>query len=917
MRALADTSRIGEVIGGKYRIVRLLAKGGMGLVYEAQHTVVRRRFAVKLLRRDLAERRDILTRFQREAEAAGALENENVAAAVDFGIADDGTPYIVMEYLVGESLEALLEREGRLPVTRAAELIVQACRGVAAAHAADIVHRDLKPQNLFVSRRDDGTDLVKVLDFGVAKLQALNEASAATRTGSLIGTVAYMSPEQARGEKTVDARADVYALGAIFYELVSQQRPHPGTSQNAILHHIATHPAVPISSVQPGLPAALAQTVDRALASDLGLRPPSAEALGRALAPFARRQVWPAPSEDSGPGRLDMIATMRAEGDDRDGEASASGSMRAGPSGGNRASTPREPGGRLRSRALLAGGLLVAVLAAAAVVVARRVSPPAPHPVAQKHARRPHRLDPGTRFLSSDPPPGAVAQIASLLKANDTRDAALLSAMVATPAGIWFVGGSPEQVRAQVSEVITRAERRGRMPVLVASQRPFRNCAGYEIMGAVDTAAYEAWIDGFVAGIGNEPVIVLLEPNGLGLIPHGNWLDGTPDDCKPMLARADGRRVAAPGATPEERYLQLNYAVDALAAKAPNAAVYLDGTHSDWLPIGDTAYRLARAGVDRTAGFFLNLGNFQSTRRSIQYGTAIAKCIYYARTAPPGAAGANRFTDCPGQPHYDRQPEPRDPIEEADWGQTEAWYADHVDRGAHPPSGTEALTHFVINTNRNGRGPLDVTVYQHPPYNQPPAVIEALHNGAWCMPPGRGVGALPTPTTGVPLVDAYLWAEMPGICNASCDIAGGARAWDYSRYNPWGIAGEAQNQFDPLWAGTGPQREPAARYRSQRRHGVEHRARIHPRRHEGAARRVRRTSGRTQTITGTYDRWCAGQRARADGPRFGPGGACPGGARAGHARGEGRGAAGSDGPGLRPPQPLSMMELGVLGRLHR
>ena len=119
MKAVADGSRVGEIVGGKYRIVRLLAKGGMGVVYEAQHTVVRRRFAIKFLRRDLAERRDILTRFQREAEAAGALENENVTAAVDFGVADDGTPYILMEYLVGQSLAALLEREGSLTRFRA------------------------------------------------------------------------------------------------------------------------------------------------------------------------------------------------------------------------------------------------------------------------------------------------------------------------------------------------------------------------------------------------------------------------------------------------------------------------------------------------------------------------------------------------------------------------------------------------------------------------------------------------------------------------------------------------------------------------------------------------------------------------------------------------------------------------------
>ena len=263
-------ARVGELVGGKYRIVRLLAQGGMGVVYEAQHTVVRRRFAVKFMRRDLAERRDILTRFQREAEAAGALESEHVAAAVDFGIAEDGAPYIVMEYLVGESLTALLGREGPLPVGRAADLVSQAGRGMEVAHAAGIIHRDLKPQNLFVCRRQDGTDLLKVLDFGVAKLQTLDEMSMATRTGAVVGTVAYMSPEQARGDKVVDQRSDVYALGAILYELCSGRKPHPGESHNAILHHIATQPAVPLESVAPALPVGFLAIVASALAADPG-----------------------------------------------------------------------------------------------------------------------------------------------------------------------------------------------------------------------------------------------------------------------------------------------------------------------------------------------------------------------------------------------------------------------------------------------------------------------------------------------------------------------------------------------------------------------------------------------------------------------------------------------------------------------
>jgi serine/threonine-protein kinase len=299
-------TRIGELVGSKYRIVRLLAQGGMGVVYEAQHTVVRRRFAVKFLRRELAERRDILTRFHHEAEAAGALESENIAAAVDFGIADDGAPYIVMEYLVGESLTALLARQGPLPVGRAADLVAQAARGIAVAHAAGIIHRDLKPQNLFVCRRQDGTDLLKVLDFGVAKLQAADEMNAATRTGAMVGTVAYMSPEQARGDKIIDARSDVYALGAILYELCSGRKPHPGDSPNAILHHIATQPAAPLASVAPELPAGVPEVVARALDAAPEARPASVEALAEALAPFVKREVWPAPAlEDSGAGRFE------------------------------------------------------------------------------------------------------------------------------------------------------------------------------------------------------------------------------------------------------------------------------------------------------------------------------------------------------------------------------------------------------------------------------------------------------------------------------------------------------------------------------------------------------------------------------------------------------------------------------------
>jgi tRNA A-37 threonylcarbamoyl transferase component Bud32 len=364
-----DASRIGETVGGKYRIVRLLARGGMGVVYEALHAVVRRRFAIKFLRRDLAERRESLNRFQREAEAAGALENENVTASVDFGISDDGAPYIVMEYLVGENLADLLAREGRLPVERAADLVAQACRGVAAAHAAGIIHRDLKPHNLFVARRDDGTDLLKVLDFGVAKLQAIDEAAASTRTGTVVGTAAYMSPEQARGEKLVDQRADVYGLGAILYELVSAKRPHPGESQNAILHHIATQPAVPLASVQPELPAALIEIVGRMLASDPAARPPSADAVAQALAPFARREVWPARPDDSGQLKAALMSTAAADL----AEAAIPASARVTPPTG----PGRGPAPQARGRGRLVAAGVLAAVAIGVTIAVRSASPPA------------------------------------------------------------------------------------------------------------------------------------------------------------------------------------------------------------------------------------------------------------------------------------------------------------------------------------------------------------------------------------------------------------------------------------------------------------------------------------------------------------------------------------------------------------
>jgi eukaryotic-like serine/threonine-protein kinase len=299
-KADASPSRVGEFLGEKYRITRYLGEGGMGTVYEAQHAIVGRRFAVKYLHQDLAGEEEILERFRREARTAGALENENIVSVVDFGIASDGIPYLVMEMLVGEDLAQLLRREGPLPVVRAVNLIIQACRGLDAAHAAGIVHRDLKPENLFICRRGDGTDLVKILDFGIAKLSqagVLGPVTSVTRAGSTMGTPFYMPPEQARGAKEVDQRADIYSLGVILFEALSGDHPHPGDSYNQILYHILTQPPVPVERRRPGLPAGLVDTLRRAIAFDPKDRQGSAAELARALAPHAGRQVTPIRSQ--------------------------------------------------------------------------------------------------------------------------------------------------------------------------------------------------------------------------------------------------------------------------------------------------------------------------------------------------------------------------------------------------------------------------------------------------------------------------------------------------------------------------------------------------------------------------------------------------------------------------------------------
>jgi serine/threonine protein kinase len=282
-------ARLGRILEGKYEITGVLGSGGMGKVYAARNVRIGRRVAIKFLLPQYAAHPEVLRRFGNEARAAGPLEHENVAAVHDFG-EDQGTPFLVMDLLQGEDVASLLRRERPLPVPRAVNIVLQACRGLDVAHRAGIVHRDLKPANLFVTKTAERTDLVKILDFGIAKLRS-DSGTTNTATGVAIGTPDYMSPEQARGERTIDIRTDIYSLGVILYELLGGRTPHHGSSYLEIIYSILHNEPTPLETIRPGLPAGLSRVVATAMSFDPAARYATAAALGETLIPFAGGRV--------------------------------------------------------------------------------------------------------------------------------------------------------------------------------------------------------------------------------------------------------------------------------------------------------------------------------------------------------------------------------------------------------------------------------------------------------------------------------------------------------------------------------------------------------------------------------------------------------------------------------------------------
>jgi serine/threonine protein kinase len=273
-------------IAGKYRVTKALGEGSTAVVLEAVHEAIGQKVAVKLLREEALDQAEAVARFQREARIAAQVPGDHVARVMDFGQAETGQLYLVFEHLEGRDLQAELEARGSVPVREAVDWVLQACAGVAEAHALGLVHRDLKPANLFLAARRDGSPCVKVLDFGVAKALLESEHSQLTGAQTKLGTPLYASPEQLRSLRDATAQSDQHALAAILYALVVGRPPFVGPTLAAVFEQILGKPAARASSVKPGLPSALDAVLERALAKQPKDRYPDVFAFASALAPL-------------------------------------------------------------------------------------------------------------------------------------------------------------------------------------------------------------------------------------------------------------------------------------------------------------------------------------------------------------------------------------------------------------------------------------------------------------------------------------------------------------------------------------------------------------------------------------------------------------------------------------------------------
>ena len=400
----------GDVIAEKYRVERVVGSGGMGVVVAATHLQLGQEVAIKILTADASRRAEATARFLREGRAAAALHSDHVVRIHDVGTLETGAPYMVMELLRGHDLAEYLARHKRLPIGEAARLIIQACDAIADAHDHGVVHRDLKPSNLFLTQRSDCTPQVKVLDFGISKSLPREGRSAydgtLTATRTVMGSPAYMSPEQVRDTRAVDHRSDVWSLGIILYELVAGGPPFEADTLPAVCAAIAADPPRPLSEHRPEIPPGLEAVVDCCLEKDPARRFQSVRDLAVALKPFACRGDAPLATAEGGgsvpPRDADSaVATLAAAGVQAapagNGAPAAAAALSEGaPSSGGTeptlvsarppvtltAAATTTPSALPRRRAVLLGSTLMAAAALAGAVWVMRSAPEAQAPSA-------------------------------------------------------------------------------------------------------------------------------------------------------------------------------------------------------------------------------------------------------------------------------------------------------------------------------------------------------------------------------------------------------------------------------------------------------------------------------------------------------------------------------------------------------
>jgi eukaryotic-like serine/threonine-protein kinase len=298
---------------GRYQITRLIGRGGMGCVYEAVHRDLGKRVAIKTLLPSLAASEEARGRFLREGQAASRIRHPHVVDVTDV-VAEGPESYLVMEYLEGEDLSSLIERQGALPLAEAADVLLPVIAAIAAAHELGVIHRDLKPENIFLARTSFGGPCPKVVDFGISKVLGDPAAIALTATSAVFGTMYYLPPEQLGGSREADARGDQYALATILYECVTGHRAFEGTSIYGVLKSVAEGVYPPARSWRPDLPPRLETAIDRAMRLNPAARFPSVRLLGAQLLPHASpavRAVWtPVFADLPGDGPADRSAEV-------------------------------------------------------------------------------------------------------------------------------------------------------------------------------------------------------------------------------------------------------------------------------------------------------------------------------------------------------------------------------------------------------------------------------------------------------------------------------------------------------------------------------------------------------------------------------------------------------------------------------